>query len=108
MFVQRTIAALYRSLFPLTLRGRKALPYCNRCRPAFEILEDRVVPSNNAQLSSLSVPSGGSIAPGAFTETVTMTNTGTTTWTNGVNGDTLNRNPQGTDPFQQGSVYYAT
>src|SRR5437588_628628 len=33
---------------------------------------------------------------------------GTTNKTNGINGYTLNRNPQGTDPFQQGSVYYAT
>src|SRR5438094_687398 len=35
-------------------------------------------------------------------------NTGTTTWSPGANGYTLNRNPQNSDPFQQGIVSYAT
>src|SRR5438132_1791100 len=57
---------------------------------------------------SLSPLSGSSIAPGAFTETVTMTNTGTTTWANSVNGYTLHRNTRPTDPLKQGRNYYAT
>ncbi len=69
----------------------------------------RLCLSDGAQFVSESPASGTSVATStAFTETVTMKNTGTTTWSSGVNGYTLNRNPQGTDPFQQGSVYYAT
>ena len=62
----------------------------------------------NAQYISETVPPGTQEAAGtAFTEVVTMKNTGTTTWTNGINGYTLNL--MSTPQFgESGSPIYAT
>ena len=90
-------------------KRRRSAPGPSQCihRLGVELLESRRLLSDGAQLISLSPASGGSVAANAtFTEVVTMKNTGTSTWTGTVNGFTLNRNPVGTDPFQQGSVYY--
>ena len=77
--------------------------------PELETIPRLCLLVDNAAFVSESPASGTSVAVNtSFTETVTMQNTGTTTWTAGANYYTLNRNPVGTDPFQQGSVYYAT
>ena len=58
----------------------------------FEMLEDRRLLSVGAQLMAESVLPGTQEASGAaFAEVVTMKNTGTTAWSGGANGFTLNR-----------------
>ena len=70
----------------------------------FEMLESRCLLSVGAQLISESVPVGTHEAAGvAFAEVVTMKNTGTTIWTGGANGYTLNRS--GTAQFGESSFY---
>jgi hypothetical protein len=60
-------------------------------------------------IASASPARDSTVAVGTrFSAVITIKNTGTTTWAPGPNGYTLNRNPQGIDPFQQGSIYYAT
>src|SRR5437764_8783874 len=94
------------AVFPYTtlFRSGRRLAF----RPRLEEFEPRLVPSDNAQFVSELPASGTSVTAGAaFTGTVTQTNKVNTTLSPGARGDTLNRNPQGTDPIQQGRIYYA-
>src|SRR2546427_805843 len=73
-------------------------------KPRLEILEGRIVPSDNAQFISESVPPNTQESAGAsFTEVVTMKNTGTSTWSGGVYGYTLNRS--GSAQFGESTFY---
>ncbi len=69
-----------------------------------QIVVPQTTTTSNSQLVSQSVPVGSQESAGAsFTDTVTMQNSGTTTWTNGVNGFTFNRS--GTAEFGESSFY---
>ncbi len=69
-----------------------------------QIVVPQTTTTSNSQLVSESVPVATQESAGAsFTDTVTMQNTGTTTWTNGVNGFTFNRS--GAAEFGESSFY---